>query len=317
MGVHQWDGSRYMQSPGPLYESYFIRGNHPSEKRAFWLRYTLFCGRKGPLKPEGELWIALFENGQPVRGGMNALPWAECSFSAEHLRVHLGDSTLDERSAHGGLTTDSLDVKWNLRWEGKDEPALLLKPSLYRGGFPKAKSVVPRPMVRFTGEIAVNEQSWSIADWVGSQNHNWGVQHTDAYAWGQVAGFDTRPDWFLECASARLQYGPVWTPPFTVAVLRAEGREYRFDGLTRAVRASATWNEQFWEWKVSNGSETLEARFEASPADWIVFPYRNPPGGTKECRNSKVAAVQLSLTRSDGSRLSASTHHRGAFEILR
>ena len=42
----------------------------------------------------------------------------------------------------------------------------------------------------------------------GSQkNHNWGIQHTDSYAWGRLPVL-TLSDWFLECASARLQYDP-------------------------------------------------------------------------------------------------------------
>ena len=42
MNAHHWDGSRYMQAPRPLYESYFIRANHPTKPQAFWIRYTLF-----------------------------------------------------------------------------------------------------------------------------------------------------------------------------------------------------------------------------------------------------------------------------------
>ena len=248
--------------------------------------------------------------------GMKTFEWAECSFDPTHLRVEVGESRLESGSAHGHLDVGDTPVRWTLNWEGGGLPALLLKPTLYRGGFPKAKSVVPRPMVRFSGEISVGETTWSIADWTGSQNHNWGIQHTDSYAWGQVAGFDDYPDWFLECASARLQYGPIWTPAFTVAVLRTGQREIRFDGLIRAVRASAAWSDANWQWRVTNGAETPEARFQAEEEDWIVFPYRNPPGGMKTCRNSKVAAVEITLQESNGTH-EGNNPESGAFEILR
>jgi hypothetical protein len=38
-------------------------------------------------------------------------------------------------------------------------------------------------MARFIGTITLNGQPIEIDNWVGSQNHNWGVRHTDRYAW--------------------------------------------------------------------------------------------------------------------------------------
>jgi len=76
-----------------------------------------------------------------------------------------------------------------------------------------------------------------VDGWQGSQNHNLGVRHTDFYAWGQVAGFDNDPSAFLEIATARLRFGPVWSPPFTPIVLRYRDTEYAFRGLFQSLRA--------------------------------------------------------------------------------
>ena len=76
--------------------------------------------------------------------------------------------------------------------------------------------------------------------WVGSQNHNWGSRHTDQYAWGQVAGFDTHPDSFLEVATARLRVGAVWSPPLTLMVLRHEGKEWALNSIVQSLRASGS-----------------------------------------------------------------------------
>ena len=56
--------------------------------------------------------------------------------------------------------------------------------------------------------MTVNGDALEIDDWVGSQNHNWGVRHTDRYAWGQVCGFDNAQTSFLEVASAQLKMVP-------------------------------------------------------------------------------------------------------------
>jgi hypothetical protein len=52
-------------------------------------------------------------------------------------------------------------------------------------------------MATYQGHLTVNGETIDVADWVGSQNHNWGSKHTDRYAWGQVAGFDAHPEGFF------------------------------------------------------------------------------------------------------------------------
>ena len=43
------------------YESFFQRANHPSEPKAFWIRYTIFSPDKHPEKAIGELWAIFFD----------------------------------------------------------------------------------------------------------------------------------------------------------------------------------------------------------------------------------------------------------------
>ena len=37
------------------YESYFIRANHPTAAKAFWIRYTIFSPKNRPEAAIGEL----------------------------------------------------------------------------------------------------------------------------------------------------------------------------------------------------------------------------------------------------------------------
>ncbi len=77
---------------------------------------------------------------------------------------------------------------------------------------PKAKSFICNPNTVFNGEIVITNEGkqvkHDIANWQGSENHNWGSKHTDEYAWGQVAGFDNNEEAFLECITARIKIGP-------------------------------------------------------------------------------------------------------------
>src|SRR5262244_2866548 len=104
------------------------------------------------------------------------------------------------------------------------------------------KALVGVPMARFSGTMTLNGKTLEIDDWVGSQNHNWGVRHTDRYAWGQVCGFDNARDSFLEVASAQLKLGPLWSPLITLVVARHAGKEYAFNSFLQGVRARASYD---------------------------------------------------------------------------
>ncbi len=308
-----WNQSRYGWKPEPMYESYLIRGNNTKKDQAFWIRYTLLHPVSGP--PVGELWIALF-SGDKTWAARQAFPLEDGCFSASGLQVRVGDAELRDGKATGVLRTEEREFQWDLSWEASEAPLLLLERKLYDGSFPKAKSVVPAPMIRFRGGISVAGEQWDIEDWVGSQNHNWGSRHTDAYAWGQVMGFEEDPSACLECATARLKFGPVWTPPLTVAVLRIDGRDLVFNHLLRAPFAKARFAPFDWEFRTSNGSERLTVEFGADAEQVVALPYGNPQGGTKICFNTKVGRASLCLEERDGTQRRLHTANKAAFEIL-
>ena len=198
------------------YESFFLRGNHPARPLAFWIRYTIFSPRGFPGNAVGELW-AVFFDGETHRHvvAKQEYPLADCLFDASAFGVRVGSATLGPHRLMGAVASRGQALAWDLAFEGEAAPVLLLPFKLYQGGFPAAKSLVSLPLARFRGELSVNGEVIDVAGWVGSQNHNWGSRHTDLYAWGQVAGFDTHPESFLEVVTARLRIGPLWTPPLT------------------------------------------------------------------------------------------------------
>jgi hypothetical protein len=173
-----------------------------------------------------------------------------------------------------------------------------------------------RARARFDGHIDVDGTQFKVADWLGSQNHNWGSAHTDRYAWAQVAGFDTREDAFLECASAKVRLGPFMSPWMTLAVLRLGGEELIFNSPTRWPFGHARVDNSVWSCRTTNGRESLSMRVWADNDQFVDLKYRNPPGGTKLCRNTKVAACELELARQGAPLVKLSTEHRAAFELL-
>ncbi|HSK02204.1 MAG TPA: hypothetical protein VK932_13220 [Kofleriaceae bacterium] len=315
-----WNGARYRADDrGGHYESWFQRANDAAGRRAFWIRYTIFAPRGRAADAVGELWAIAFDREtRRIVAVKEVHPIGACAFAPDRLDVRIGEARLDGEALRGGAASGGHEIAWDLRYGGGGEPLLLLPPRLYAAPLPRAKALVAQPLARFTGTVTVDGEPVAIDDWVGSQNHNWGSRHTDRYAWGQVAGFDERPDAFLECSTARLRLGPVWTPWMSPVVLRLRGETLAWNALPRAIRArghyACTAAPYDWRIETSGPDGALALRIWAEPSELVALRYANPPGGTKICLNSKLARCELTLRR--GGQTLELHSSRAAFEIL-
>ncbi len=303
------------------YESFFVRANHPMRPLAFWIRYTLFSPRQHPEKALGELWAIVFdgETGRHV-AVKKEVPFRQCTFKTSEFFVAVDDAQLEPDRLHGEATSGGHTVAWNLSFAGEAQPLFLLPLNLYKARLPKAKSLVAIPLALFYGLLLVDGEAIEVSNWVGSQNHNWGAQHTDRYAWGQVAGFDSDPDSFLEVVTARLKIGPVWTPSMTPIVLRHRGEEFALTALMQTIRANASFDYFTWHFHSRTNVISIEGTISASREAFVGLRYSNPPGGIKQCLNTKIARCELTVTRpaTHGAKTvdALTTRQRAAFEIL-
>lgn len=303
------------------YESFFQRANHPSEPKAFWIRYTIFSPDNYPEKAIGELWAIYFDS---ITGNhvsvKKEVTFENCVFENNRFFAKIGDAILENGNLQGSAASNNHRIEWNLNYSGNSQPLLGLPENLYEGKFPKAKLLVGLPLAEYIGRLIVDDASIEIKNWIGSQNHNWGVKHTDHYAWGQVAGFDNAPGSFFEVATARIKFGPVWTPFMTLMVLRHEGREFRLNTIFQALKAKGKFNYFHWKFFSQTNEVTIEGVISAEKKDFVGLKYYNPPGGIKYCLNSKIAACQLKVRykNSFGKQVEETleTKNRAAFEIL-
>lgn len=313
-----WNATRFVRgTEAGHYESYFQRANHPTLPKAFWIRYTVYSPKGRPDQAVGELWAVYFD-GQANRivAAKEVFPIGECRFSATGLDVAIGGAVLDDRGLRGAAKGREHRIEWTLAYAGEEPPLLLLPRGYYDQDFPKAKVAVGTPNARFDGTLLVDTEAVNIDGWVGSQNHNWGSRHTDDYAWGQVAGFDDAPDAFLECSTARIRLGPLWSPRFTVVVIRLDGREYALNGLLRAMASRGRYGYFFWQFEARGSGIRVHGRMEAPKSAFVGLRYDNPPGGWKTCLNTKLAACEVQVARMGQAVRTLSTRHRAAFEIL-
>jgi hypothetical protein len=296
-----------------FYESYFIRANHPTEKQAFWIRYTVFSPKESPEKNMGELW-AIYFDGKDIYPAKTEFPIENCKFPNKHFYVEIGDNILNSAQARGKAGK----ISWKLKFSSTDNALFLLPLNYYNSPFPKAKSIVSQPFANFTGHIKVGKEKFVIDNWIGSQNHNWGEKHTDYYAWGQVVGFDNSPDTFLELITAKLILGGIETPFLTILVLRHKGKEYQINSLGSWFLNKGSFDYFNWEFECRTKEIEIKGRIKAKSADFVGLRYHNPAGGDKNCLNSKVASCELQIEEKSKAGMPQALYSadKCAFEIL-
>ncbi len=309
---------RFLRGDGEgHYESYFQRANHPDRPLAFWIRYTIFSPKGRPDDAVGELWAIYFDGeNDHVVATKDLTPITDCAFDDSTLSARIGRATLDNQGLKGQAASGGHAVAWSLSFHGNEPPLLLLPRPYYDRGFPKAKALVGTPHAVYDGTLTVDGRRVDIDGWVGSQNHNWGSKHTDHYAWGQVAGFDDDPAAFLECSTARVKLGPVWSPWLTLIVLRIHGHAYALNTLWRGFRAHGRFDYFTWTFDSQHGDVRVHGRMEAPRSRFAGLQYDNPSGGAKTCLNTKLASCTVTLERAGEPAKALTTRHRGAFEIL-
>jgi hypothetical protein len=304
-------------SSAGFYESWFQRANHPTEPRAFWIRYTVFAPRGHPERAVGELWAIAFDRKTgAIRAAKSVLPLADCSLSRSDLDVQMGQARLGPAGLHGEAASGGTTIRWDLAYTSPSEPLLLFAESRYAGGFPRAKALVGSPSAVFSGDLVVDGEHWTIDGWPGSQNHNWGPRHNDEYAWGQVSGFDDAPDAFLECGVGRMRLGPVWSPWLTPIVLRLDGEEHRLNSLWRCLCSRGA--VDFFRMEIDGQEQgvRIAGTFEADRSDFVALPYADPPGGVRTCLNSKLARCRIIVERPGRPPRTLHSAHRAALEII-
>jgi hypothetical protein len=304
-------------SPVGHYESWYVRANHPYRPLACWIRATVTSPAGRACDAVGESWFVLFD-GETGRHEVARHRWpaGDCELGGHPWRARIGGTLMTAGRATGSLAGDPR-VGWDLRWTAGGPPAYLLARARYAGRFPPAKSLVPDPLLRLDGELVAGERRIEVDGWAGSQNHNWGVRHTDRYLFGQVAGFDGAPDSGLEVVSATTRLGPLRTPLTTLLVLRHDGTEYALTSIRQGLRARARVTAAAWEFTSTDARVRVHGRLVAPEGSQVALAYDDPPGGTKYCVNTALARCEVTVRdRATGRTTTLHSAHGAMLESL-
>jgi hypothetical protein len=291
---------RYRANGRGHYESFYLKGNHPSRRLGVWLKFNILEPVGNPEQMEGELWGVWFDG----ETGQHAV--AGCVVPANEVKARFGETAVRIRGAMLELgpevVTEQADVHsggHHLTWEVRLHP--LAKsvvhypfPWLYTAPFPRKKVLTPIPRGRLEGWIEVDGILHRLDGWEGLHGHNWGREHALRYAYGN-GGFDGGA--YLDGFTAQLQLGRRTSPWLSMLVVRLpDGRELQFNHPLRWAQGKSAVEHDRWTLDVSGPVGTrAQLSMETKVADMVGLRYRYPDGRVGWCLNTKFAIGRLRI----------------------
>jgi hypothetical protein len=266
------------------YESWFVKGHHPTDPCAFWLRHTV---HQRPGEPQtASLWLTLFD-GDEVRAGKCTVPEP---FVPEGGYIAIDGSELWPGGGKGRLKSATLDAGWSFTFEGDDDVQLHLPQTwMYDAPVPRTKSGTPHPGVTFAGRVG----PCKVDGWRGLVSHNWGSEHAERWIWMHTA---LEGGW-LELVLGRVRVGRWTTPWIANGALQLDGERHRLGGPQRTRATRVDERPTGARFVVTGDGLRLEGEVAAPPERFVCWRYSDPEGPEHHSAHSSLADLRLQVRR--------------------
>ncbi|MCB9475867.1 MAG: hypothetical protein H6684_15125 [Deltaproteobacteria bacterium] len=300
---------------GGMVESFFFKTADPQRGASLWIKFTI-------LKPEdggparASVWATRVVANNAARsiGMRNEFPVEDWNFEEEKVGLVAGPCAFGDGFTHGRLE-DAFGrvIEWDIKLDGGRELMIYPHKWMLTKAFPRFKTWTPYADTIANGHFTVEGARTEVQNLRAMQGHNWGNAHTTHYAWSHCNTFDNAPDTVFEGFSARMSMGGKETPFLTMAVLRHEGKDYKFNRLRKVRAKESTMNRQCWSFTMEDQGLQLMGMVIGHRHDFAGLVYPNPDGTEKLCVNTGVANANVELSRiKDGEVLAKLTTTRGA-----
>jgi hypothetical protein len=277
-------------------ESWFLKANDPRERRALWLKWTVWAGSGGPQHAVAEAWAIAFGAAEGHVATKTSVPFHSASFATSSIGAAVDGCTLTADAARGRVESGGRVVAYDLAITSLEAPLVHFpRPWMYERGFPRQKIVSPIPHALISGTVEVQGERWSLAEWPGMVGHNWGAGNSESYAWGHCNTWEGEDDVVFEGFSARVRAGGILLPISTALCLRHHGTSYMLSGFAALARNHGLVSARRWRFRGRGGRLAIEGEMWADTDDFVGLFYPNPDGTVCYCLNSKLASAELTL----------------------
>ncbi|HWP43247.1 MAG TPA: tocopherol cyclase family protein [Blastocatellia bacterium] len=300
----RWDGRR-----AGHFEVWFLTLNHLSDRRGFWLRYTIESPQpaarrrnKNTAPPEARaaLWAAVFDPSSPEQSYGLKKEFEAADFVAPgdaDCIVRIGEASLASSRATGAVENDRHSINWDLSFSPDGKTHHHVPPGLKLLVRPSAFVCSPNLDVRFSGRIIADGREFILEDEPGCQSHIWGRKQVDEWVWVHSNSFEAHEGTVFEGLVARQRRMGLLLPPLQSLFLRHRGQEHRFIRLRLAEQWRRNLGIGVWAFSAMNTHLYIEGTAQCRLRDMLQAQYRDPDGEPLYCINSEVASLKIRIFR--------------------
>jgi hypothetical protein len=277
------------------YESFYVKATHPQGGHGVWIRHTVH--KRPGAEPSASIWFTLFDADAPgPRATKLTVPAGELSVP-EGAYIRVADAVLEDGRAHGSVSTEALDVAWDLAFEpGPEAFHHLPYEFLYRAPLPKTKFLSPYPDARFSGSVTVDGEAIAVDAWPGMIGHNWGREHAERWTWIQANEFREAEGCF-DAALGKIKVGPLTTPWVGNALVRLDGVDHRLGGFDRIRSTRVSDRPTECEFELTGKDVRVRGRVSSEPHNFVAWVYADPVGPEHNTLNCSIADLELLIER--------------------
>ena len=317
---------RWHTKNAPHIESFFVKANELTSRRAIWLKVTCLKMSNDSHDAWIDVWCCYFDaDRSKFDGGRTRFAYKDCHFTSEDLRFENDTFSIEFRhdggQFHGQLNGDEGPIEVHLKWQPVDSslgnPYGMFPFSwMLTTPIPKQKTITPIGLALFDGYFMSGNTRHELHAWYGCQGHNWGQAHTPNYVWlqsllcqdGEVVGT-------CEAFSGSVQLGSKRLGPFSAIRIQLPDKTYSFNRLVDTWNQHSRFDENVFNLQISKGTMRAELSSKANLSHVQCLGYEDPNGTMHYCINSKLASLELSL-EVNGTTQHFESHHCTALEWL-
>lgn len=299
-----------------FYEVWYFKLNQTQGGPAIWFRLTLLANRAGD-KCVAETW-AVFFDAQAWGAGHVAVKesFPLDIFVATPEKIQIGDCYWADHKTAGKISSGGHEIRWELDYipnQGTFDPVPTVLKKL---GLSKSVACTPNPNLTFTGCFWVDGKAYSCNASRGMQGHIYGSRQAHGWAWAH-ANTTGRTPFVIEALTAQVKLGGfLKSPKLSALFFEFEGQQYVWNTLGDALAIQSRYTLDGWEFCAKKPDLKLTGKISGRVGDFAGVQYEDTDGSLLYCHNSKVADLELTACRSDGSQVTLQSNGACAFEVV-
>lgn len=286
-----------------FFEIWFFVVFIPGEKRALWLRYTLFSPAPGqPGQPRAILWAAAFDAraSEPALALKSILPIdAYMPRNDDSFGIRIGEAEFGSGVCRGNVQDAGRSIAWDLHFEPQshhhERSSIFMSPKL-----PLPTRVIHAyEGTKFRGTYCVDGQTYAIGDAPGLQKHLWGIKRVEEIFWLYCPQFQEDPSARIEVTSVRPSrklFGDVPFPALTPIWFDSIAGTHEFYAVWHLFRNMAKLvGPGKLQLRAGSLFHAIEVDADCDMNTLVGYVYRDPRGVDLYVAQSDIASCEVRL----------------------